>query len=352
MATANLLLKSAVLLPLPFLVMAGVYGGFWGFVALFYLSIFCFLADESLVASGESGRKQGWFDSLIARHVPVFLALAHLLLLPLGVMAVAVGPSGLIPKFGMFLAYGLFFGIVSTANAHELIHRRDRFRHHLGKWVFISLLFGHHTSAHLLVHHRHAATPLDPNTAKPNESFYHFIPRAWRGSFLAGLAAERARLKRTRRGSSLSTNPYVIYALGAAMFLALSYFLAGWLGIAVHLGFAFLAQTQLLLSDYVQHYGLARAEIKSGKYQPVTIQHSWNAPHVFSSALMMNAPRHSDHHAHPSIQYSDLRTLALQGAPVLPYSLPVMSFLALFPGTWRRVMSPRLTQWHRQQSGI
>lgn len=56
----------------------------------------------------------------------------------------------------------------------------------------MTLLFGHHTSAHRLVHHRHVATPSDLNTARLGESFWHFFPRALVGSFRAGLAAERA----------------------------------------------------------------------------------------------------------------------------------------------------------------
>ena len=67
------------------------------------------------------------------------------------------------------------------------------------------------------------------------------------------------------------------------------------------------AQLQILLADYVQHYGLRRQTGADGRPEPVGDGHSWNTPHWFSSALMVNAPRHSDHHLHPTRPYPGLR---------------------------------------------
>ena len=93
------------------------------------------------------------------------------------------------------------------------------------------------------------------------------------------------------------------------------------------------------MSDYVQHYGLSRTKGPDGRFEPVAARHSWNAPHWFSSALMLNAPRHSDHHARPARPFPQL-TLP-DGAPTLPRSLPVMACVALYPRLWRRVMDRR-----------
>jgi alkane 1-monooxygenase len=57
---------------------------------------------------------------------------------------------------------------------------------------------------------------------------------------------------------------------------------------------------------------------------------------------MLNAPRHSDHHAHPSRPYAVLR---LSDGPLLPRSLPVMAGVALFPRRWRRMMDPLVAKW-------
>jgi alkane 1-monooxygenase len=95
-----------------------------------------------------------------------------------------------------------------------------------------------------------------------------------------------------------------------------------------------------MLSDYVQHYGLSRRIMADGKPEPVGSRHSWNAPHLMSSALMLNAPRHSDHHANPARPFPALRLE--DNMPMLPRSLPVMACVALFPRLWRRVMDPRV----------
>jgi alkane 1-monooxygenase len=350
MSIVNHLGKFAALAPLPFLALSPVMGGSWAFVALFYLSIFAFLADESLISRGENPQRlaQKTFD--LTQAVPVVLGLAHLTLLPIAVLTLAHGDQSLGTKIVMFLAFSLFFGSISTANAHELIHRPGWARATLGKWVFTSLLFGHHVSAHLAVHHHHVATPLDPNSAPLNQGFYRFFHRAWHGSFHAGLAVENKRLALAGKTRWHPTNPYLIYCLGGLVFLALSYVLAGVNGVAIYVGFALIAQMHLLLSDYVQHYGLTRQELADEKYETVSIYHSWNARQMFTAALMLNAPLHSDHHTRPSLNYTELRTRSDDGAPVLPHSMPVMSCLALLPPVWKKVMNPMVAEWQNMHS--
>lgn len=60
---------------------------------------------------------------------------------------------------------------------------------------------------------------------------------------------------------------------------------------------------------------------------------------------MLAAPRHSDHHAHPTKPYPALKMHAADVAPNLPYSLPVMATIALYPRLWRQVMDPRVAYW-------
>ena len=135
-------------------------------------------------------------------------------------------------------------------------------------------------------------------------------------------------------------HPYIWYLTGAILLVATALALAGAGGVLTLLAIASYAQVQVLLSDYVQHYGLRRSVDDQGKPEPVGPQHSWNAPHFGSSAMMLNAPRHSDHHQNPLRPYPALRLDA--NMPVLPYSVPVMAVIALCPPLWRRIMDPRL----------
>ena len=126
--------------------------------------------------------------------------------------------------------------------------------------------------------------------------------------------------------------------------LGLAWLLAGGAGMLALFGLCAYAQAQLLLSDYVQHYGLRRRELAPGRREPVGPQHSWNAPMPASSALMLNAPRHSDHHARPARPYPGLE-IDRDAMPILPHALPVMAVLALIPPVWRRLMDPRARHW-------
>jgi alkane 1-monooxygenase len=214
----------------------------------------------------------------------------------------------------------------------------------LGVAVYTSVLIGHHVSAHRLVHHRAVATPDDPSSAPAGLGFWRYAPRAWRGSYRAGLLAESAL---RARGAQRGLHPYWVYSLGAVAALATGVVIAGPRGAVVWFCLAAYAQVQILLADYVQHYGLQRSKgpETNGKirFEPVGPRHSWNAPQWFSSALMLNAPRHSDHHAHPSRPYPALRLD--DDAPMLPWPLPVACVLALSPPHWRRAMRGPVAKW-------
>lgn len=329
------------LLPGLLLLAACFLGGGWIWAALIWMGGASQIVDTVITrgfADPDSDRAPPGTDGL-----SVLLAGLHFGLLIAGLAALTGSGSetGTAGRIALFLALGMFFGQVSNSNAHELIHRGSRALFRLGAAVYVSLLFGHHTSAHRLVHHRHVATPLDPNSARLGESFWHFFPRAWIGSFRAGLAAERE-LSRAKPGR---LNPYLVWILGGASCAALVLAVFGAAGLGWYLGLCLYAQMQLMLSDYVQHYGLERAPRASGRHEPVGPRHSWDAPHFLSSLMMVNAPRHSDHHSHPARAYPGLRLeRAEEPRPMLPYSLPVMASIATMPHLWRRVMDRRVAR--------
>jgi alkane 1-monooxygenase len=331
----------ATLVPVLLLLLGAFFGGLWAWVALLYMTVFTFAMDELVSYAAPLASEGSEFPA--ADQLSVGLGVAHFVLLFTAILALTgwggVGWGSWLP---LFLAFGMFFGQVSNSNAHELIHRSDKGLFRLGMWIYISLLFGHHTSAHRLVHHRFVATEDDPSTAEEGESFYEFAPRAWLGAFTAGREMESTR--RAQAGKN-GVHPYLIYIAGAIGFILLVSLLFGLPGMIVYLMLVIYAQMQLLLSDYVQHYGLMRAHTADGEVEPVSDKHSWNSGRWYSSALMLNAPRHSAHHAHPSWPYPELSLPPAGAAPLLPYSLPVMGAIALVPNQWFRVMDRRLAQW-------
>ncbi len=333
------LFAAASLAPLA-LFAAGLWlGGSWVVLVLVYMGLVVLVMDQAVpyvAGDAAEGAEFPGSDALL-----VAIGVGHLGAMPVAVWAIA-GPSGLdaAERVALFLGAGLWFGQVTNPAAHELIHRGNRWLHRLGAALYVTLMFGHHASAHRLVHHARAASAADPNTARAGEGYYRFVLRAWGGSFIEGLRAARGRGR---------VHPYVWYLGGQALCLGLAFLIAGRAGVAVWAGLGLHATAQLLLSDYVQHYGLARAARPDGRLEPVGPAHSWNAPHWFSSAVMLNAPRHSDHHAHPSRPYPALRLEA--GGPMLPWPLPVACTLALAPPLWRRLMRPHLARWRAVTQG-
>jgi len=319
--------------------MGALFGGVWALAGLLWMAVLTPILDELVTATLPHSEGE---EFPAAQELSLALALAHFGLWIVVITALG-GATGLLTweKLAVFAGAGLFMGQVSNSNAHELIHRPQRALRHIGRWIYISMLFGHHQSAHTLVHHVHVGTKADTSTARYGESFYRFFARAWVGGFHEGLRAETLRSEKS--GRPLWRHPYVIYLAGAGLILILAGLVGGGKGFLGALCLAMFAQTQLMMSDYVQHYGLYRKIMPTGKPEPVATRHSWNAPHVMSSALMLNAPRHSDHHAHPNRPYPSLRIE--DDMPMLPRSLPVMACVALYPKLWRRVMNPIADQW-------
>jgi len=334
------LFSVAALMPAALLAAGMVWGGAaaWaGFAGISLLTAILDRFSNLFMGNAPAGAEFPAADGLL-----VALAAVHIILLPI-LVAYACGTAPLGDKIGVMIGAALWLGQIGNPAAHELIHRGPRALFGLGTVVFCMVLFGHHTSAHRLVHHVHAATPQDPNTARSGEGFYAFFLRAWAGSFARGWQAENQ--LRARKTGEKGVHPYAIYLGIAAACLCLGYAIGGGVGVLVWVLLALGAQSQLMLSDYVQHYGLLRARAPDGRYTPITDHHSWNAPHWYSSAMMLNAPRHSDHHTRPNRPYPALRLPKPADAPRLPWPLPLACTLALFPPIWKRAIRPHLKPW-------
>ena len=368
--------------PLVLLVLACLWGGSWIWAALATMTLASVLLDSLVpwVTSTDAAGDPDQTEFPAADLLLSVVGISVFIVLPLLVRVIAGPvPLALTARIALFLAGGLWFGQVAHPAAHELIHRPSRFLRGLGVAVYALLMFGHHASAHRLVHRRHVGTLFDPNSARAGEGFYRFLIRAWPQSLRAGLVAERA-----MRAGKRST-PYKIYGWIAFSGLGLGWVLAGLPGLLVWLGFGLHFGAQVFLSDYVQHYGLTRVKVAGTKgagatgaggseaglleagislteddavdvaadraevaaklterVEPVGHAHSWNTPHWFSSSLMLNAPRHSDHHVHPQRPFPALRLE--EEAPLLPWPLPIACLVALFPPLWRRRMQPLLAR--------
>jgi Fatty acid desaturase len=90
--------------------------------------------------------------------------------------------------------------------------------------------------------------------------------------------------------------------------------------------------------NYVQHYGLVRAD-----GAPIETRHAWDSCRLVSNALHYNLPRHADHHMFASKPFWELDLAA--DAPRLPRGYQTMSLIALYPPAWHRAIDPLLADW-------
>jgi alkane 1-monooxygenase len=240
--------------------------------------------------------------------------------------------------------------VISTGNVggfcinlgHELGHKQNRLDRALAKLILAPTGYGHFTIEHNRGHHRDVATPADPASSRMGESIYRFALREMPGAWQRAWELETARLKREGH-ASVSWRNEILQPLAVTGLL--------WAGLALWLGWAvlpFLAATafwanfQLTSANYVEHYGLLRAERAPGKYEPCQPHHSWNSNQRFSNWATFHLQRHADHHAHPLRSYPSLRHF--EGLPQLPNGYFGMFTVAYVPFWWFRVMDPRLLE--------
>lgn len=248
-------------------------------------------------------------------------------------------------SFSGYLAVALLAGSIGGHGlniGHELGHKRNKLDIWLAKIVLAPAAYGHFFIEHNRGHHKHVATPEDPASAKMGESIYRFAIRELPGAILRAHNIEIQRLKKAGKSPWSLENEFL-----QAMLMTLGLFvsLVVWLGSGV-VPYLFIcpfwSMWQLTSANYVEHYGLLRQKLPSGRYERPQPHHSWNSNHIFSNWALFHLQRHSDHHANATRSYQSLRHFS--GLPTLPSGYFGMYVVAYFPWLWFKVMDKRLLQ--------
>lgn len=242
---------------------------------------------------------------------------------------------------GHILSMG-HIGALGILVAHEIFHKADRFSRFIG-WAHMSkYLYMHFFSEHLYGHHKNLATPLDPATSKYNQTFYEFLFPSIKGGIQLSWIRESKKVQ--KRGKSIwgFENPMIRWTAIQLVLCGVVVYLYGGIGFAYFFIQAFIAVALLEMTNYIEHYGLVRKELKPGEYEPITIQHSWNAPSAFQNILLLKLQRHSDHHAHSLKPYQTL--CSFPESPTLPGGYAVCLMAILFPNIWFSIINPLAKQ--------
>jgi alkane 1-monooxygenase len=237
-------------------------------------------------------------------------------------------------------AVGSATGAVGMTFAHELIHRRRGYERAFGNILLSSVTYPHFAIEHVKGHHRNVGTPRDPATARLGESVYRFLPRTVLGSIASAWRIERARLSHQEETAWSTHNLMVRYALIEIAIYAVIAVALGPVSVALFAVQSAVAIAILEIINYIEHYGLRRQQAATGFYEPVRPEHSWDSASRVSNWLLINLPRHSDHHMSAAKRYQSLELLP--HAPHLPGGYGAMFLLAMLPPLWFRVMNPRV----------
>jgi alkane 1-monooxygenase len=238
---------------------------------------------------------------------------------------------------GMILSAGTMNGILGFTLAHEFIHRKQKLQQAGGFLLLVQNNYLHYKIEHIKGHHVYACTEKDPHTARENESFYAFLPRAIAMTWLNAWTIESKSLK--KRNRSLFRHRLIQYALIHLLLLILVCFFFGLAGLVFFTGQSLVAISLLHITNYLQHYGLNRQFTVSGK-ERISEHHSWRTRMANDGLNLFQLENHADHHIHPDRPYFELERH--EASPEMPTGYSGMILLALFPPAWFRVMNHRI----------
>ncbi len=345
----NALLYFQPLVVFPLIICAAMYGGWWIAGPILYVILVesldsAFGEEERNIDPGKTSASRLFLYDLTlwlwAILWPVSLAFALWQILVVGHLAVW--------EIVLIAVALINVGQAVFIIGHELVHRQAPWERWLGEFLLASSSYPHYATEHVYVHHAFACTPMDAGTAPKGVSFWQLIPRDLKCSLTEAWRFARNRLSRRRLPVWHYTNPFWRYSLDLAIWYGLVYWMGGLGALLVFIALGFSMVLSMKIINYVQHYGLQRVRLPSGRYEKVQPWHSWTAASRFTNWMFYNMQRHSDHHIEANRHYPLLQHYGEDQSPKLPGNYLQMAGLALFPRRWSQAMDPLVDRWREK----
>lgn len=335
-------LKYLAALSIPATLVVGlIYKGGWSFLTPVYVFVLVpvleiLLPHDTSNYEGDTRSKKeasSLFDWMLYANIPIIYGLLLTTLITLTTI-----PINTYELVGLVFSLGIVLGSNGINVGHEMGHRKNPVERFFAKLLLLPSFYMHFYIEHNFGHHLHAATKEDPATAGYNQSVYSF----WFTSVTRQYSNAWRIQKKLLRTDGLSffsikndmfwyTILQLLYAMGVWQFFGLP-----GLGYAVASGIVGFLLLETV--NYIEHYGLLRQKLPSGRYERVKEIHSWNSNHVMGRIVLYELTRHSDHHYKSSRKYQILNYH--DTSPQMPYGYPTSMVLSLLPPLWFRIMNP------------
>ena len=337
-------LKYLAALTIPLTAVIGLYfQGIWCFLTPIYSFVIIPIlemilpVDNSNYTESEIENKNinAIFDWMLYLNLPIVYGL-----IIWSLIFVTSTPLETFEIIGLILSLGMVLGTNGINVAHELGHRQSTNERFIGKALLLPSLYMHFYIEHNHGHHLHAATKEDPATARYNQNVYSFWFTSTIRQYFSAWRIQLRLLNNNNESFFSLKNDMFWYLIIQFIYLLTVFLLFGTTGLLFALSAGVTGFILLETVNYIEHYGLLRSKMASGRYERVKENHSWNSNHVVGRIVLYELTRHSDHHYKTSKKYQILE--CHEESPQMPFGYPTSMVLALIPPLWFKIMNKRV----------
>ena len=281
-------------------------------------------------------------ESRLLRMMPVISLALHIVVFVQTLSLIAA--TGLASTYGIALIVYLTLQLCAlsahntVANSHELMHQPSRMSFFLAQFLAAFSFRPSSVIDHVYGHHRRIGLQEDNATARPGENCWRFLLRTMVGTEVFSYRFEKERLARRGHPVWHWQNRH-LQGLACIPVLCAAALLAGGVtGFVAFVASALLGSAIVEAGNYIAHYGLVR--VPGTRFAE---RHSWNNLNTLSTSLLLNLPRHSDHHMNPETDYWELKKPS--AGPQHRFGFMVMTFFAFFPKLFFAITERELQHW-------
>ncbi|MEL6916145.1 MAG: alkane 1-monooxygenase [Bacteroidota bacterium] len=337
-------LKYLAAMTIPVSAIISIYfKGYWSFFTPFYAFVMIPILEVLLPhdtsnyegAEREERKKSKVFDWMLYLNAPIVFGLLLYTLFD-----ISTNMYTYYELIGLIFSIGIVLGTNGINVAHELGHRQNTNERYLAKLLLLPSLYMHFYIEHNFGHHANAATNEDPATAKYNQSVYSFWFTSVIRQYIGAWKLQLKMLKGEDHSFISLKNDMFWYTVFQLLYLTIVGFIFGKIGLLFALAAGTVGFLLLETVNYIEHYGLIRKKLPSGRYERVREIHSWNSNHVIGRIVLYELTRHSDHHYKSSKKYQILDYHDI--SPQMPFGYPTSMVMSFFPPLWFSVMNRRI----------